>query len=149
MFKCLCNVKTESLLKRLISVGILSVFRLSLTCYIDIVISWCRKKYNSSRIQTSPQNNFSIIKSLFEDVTDVNVKLQIGLLYIYLIFFIWGKTRETQALLIFSSDLINDKATNSMNYWKNVLTCVVKCITNVFVSTNVSIKKLLKVYCNY
>lgn len=138
MFKCLCNVKTESLLKRLNSVGILLVFRLSLTCYIDIVISWCRKKYNSSRIQTSPPNNFSIIKSLFEDVTDVNVKLQIGLLYIYLIFFI---TRETQALLIFSSDLINDKATNSMNYWKNVLTCVVKCITNVFVSTNVSIKK--------
>lgn len=138
MFKCLCNVKTESLLKRLNSVGMLLVFRLSLTCYIDIVISWCRKKYNSSRIQTSPPNNFSIIKSLFEDVTDVNVKLQIGLLYIYLIFFI---TRETQALLIFSSDLINDKATNSMNYWKNVLTCVVKCITNVFVSTNVSIKK--------
>lgn len=143
MFKCLCNVKTESLLKRLNSVGILSVFRLSLTCYIDIVISWCRKKYNSSRIQTSPPNNFSIIKSLFEDVTDVNVKLQIGLLYIYLIFFIWGKTRETQALLIFSSDLINDKATNSMNYWKNVLTCVVKCITNVFVSTNVSIKNVI------
>lgn len=141
MFKCLCNVKTASLLKRLNSVGILSVFRLSLTCYIDIIISWCRKKYNSSRIQTSPPNNFSIIKSLFEDVTDVNVKLQIGLLYIYLIFFIWGKTRETQALLIFSSDLINDKATNSMNYWKNVLTCVVNCITNVFVSTNVSIKK--------
>lgn len=140
MFKCLCNVKTESLLKRLNSVGILSVFRLSLTCYIDIVISWCRKKYNSSRIQTSPPNNFSIIKNLFEDVTDVNVKLQIGLLYISNIF-IWGKTRETQALLIFSSDLINDKATNSMNYWKNVLTCVVKCITNVFVSTNVSIKK--------
>lgn len=140
MFKCLCNVKTESLLKRLNSVGILSVFRLSLTCYIDIVISWCRKKYNSSRIQTSPPNNFSIIKSLFEDVTDVNVKLQIGLLYISNIF-IWGKTRETQALLIFSYDLINDKATNSMNYWKNVLTCVVKCITNVFVSTNVSIKK--------
>lgn len=140
MFKCLCNVKTESLLKRLNSVGILLVFRLSLTCYIDIVISWCRKKYNSSRIQTSPPNNFSIIKSLFEDVTDVNVKLQIGLLYISNIFF-WGKTRETQALLIFSSDLINDKATNSMNYWKNVLTCVVKCITNVFVSTNVSIKK--------
>lgn len=140
MFKCLCNVKTESLLKRLNSVGILLVFRLSLTCYIDIVISWCRKKYNSSRIQTSPPNNFSIIKSLFEDVTDVNVKLQIGLLYISNIF-IWGKTRETQALLIFSSDLINDKATNSMNYWKNVLTCVVKCITNVFVSTNVSIKK--------
>lgn len=140
MFKCLCNVKTESLLKRLNSVGMLLVFRLSLTCYIDIVISWCRKKYNSSRIQTSPPNNFSIIKSLFEDVTDVNVKLQIGLLYIYLIFFI---TRETQALLIFSSDLINDKATNSMNYWENVLTCVVKCITNVFVSTNVSIKNVI------
>lgn len=65
-----------------------SVFRLSLTCYIDIVISWCRKKYNSSRIQTSPPNNFSIIKSLFEDVTDVNVKLQIGLLYISNIFYL-------------------------------------------------------------
>lgn len=121
----------------------LSVFRLSLTC----LISWCRNKYNSSRIQTSPPNNFSIIKNLFEDVTDVNVKLQIGLLYFYI--YIWGKTRETQALFIFSSDLIIDKATNSRNYWKNVLTSVSQCITNVFVSTNVSVKNRIFFYCDY